>query len=123
MKHLIRFHAFYFLSTLLILGIEMLIALYAHDTIIRPYGGDVLVVMLIYSFVKSFVNTPVLPTAFSVLLLAVAIESLQYIKIVNRLGLQHSTLATVVIGTSFSWLDIASYVLGIAVVVVFEKVR
>jgi Protein of unknown function (DUF2809) len=121
MKCYFTFNKKYFALTILLLGIEILIAKYMHDDIIRPYGGDVLVVILIYCFVKSFWHAPVWPTALSVLLFAFVIEGLQYVKIVNILGLQHNKIASVVIGTSFAWMDIVCYIMGIAIVLGGER--
>jgi len=87
MKNNIKFNWYYFVLTILLLGLEILIALFVHDGIIRPYIGDLLVVILIYCFVKSFVNTPVFMTAVSVLLFSYTVEILQYLKITNVLGL------------------------------------
>jgi uncharacterized membrane protein YfcA len=61
---LVKFNKTYFALAMLIFGIEILIAKFAHDQIIRPYIGDLLVVILIYCFVKSFLDTPVFKTAF-----------------------------------------------------------
>ena len=36
--------------------IEVLIALYVRDSIIRPYVGDFLVVIMLYCFVRAFVK-------------------------------------------------------------------
>ena len=87
MKNNIKFNWYYFVLTILLLGLEILIALFVHDGIIRPYIGDLLVVILIYCFVKSFVNTPVFMTAVLVLLFSYTVEILQYLKITNVLGL------------------------------------
>jgi len=81
-----------------------------------------LVVMLIYCFVKTFLNTKVFPTAIGVLLFAIGIEGLQYINIVEKLGLQENRLARTVIGASFEWMDILCYVVGILMVLVVEKI-
>ena len=35
--------------------IEVLIAIYVHDAFVRPYIGDVLVVVVIYTFIRIFV--------------------------------------------------------------------
>jgi hypothetical protein len=105
----------------MLFGIEILIAKFAHDPIIRPYVGDLLVSILIYCFVKAFLPTPVLPTALGVLLFSYAIEVMQYFHIVNRLGLQNSKTASTVIGTSFEWIDLIAYTAGIALVLYLEK--
>ena len=62
------FNPKYFFLTVLLFVTEVLIALYLNDGFIRPYFGDFLVVMLIYCFVKSIANLPVIKTAVGVLL-------------------------------------------------------
>jgi len=118
-----RFQKNYFLLTLLLFLIEVLIAAYVHDAIIRPYVGDFLVVILLYCFVKSFWNGPTLVVAISVLLFSYTIEILQYFHWVNLLGLQHSRIATIVLGSSFEWIDLIAYTAGIATVLLIEKFR
>jgi hypothetical protein len=111
----------YLLITLLLFLTEVLIALYAHDRIIRPYIGDLLVVILIYCFVKSFLNTPVWPTAIGVLIFSYTIEVLQYFDLVSLLGLHDSRIARIVIGTSFAWADLLAYTVGIVILLFFER--
>ena len=118
---MLKFHKTYFGLTILLFVIEVLIALFVNDRIIRPYIGDVLVVMLIYCFVKTFLNTKVFPTAIGVLLFAIGIETLQYFNIVEKLGLQENRLARTVIGASFEWMDILCYGVGILMVLAVEK--
>jgi len=114
----------YAVAALSLLLIEIAIALFVHDRFVRPYLGDVLVVVLIYCSVKSV--KPSLPwrsTAIAVLLFAFAIEGLQYLKLVRLLGLQHNRLARTIIGTDFAWADMWCYVAGIALVWWIEVVR
>ncbi len=115
------FNKNYFIITILLFLVEIFIALYVHDNFIRPYVGDFLVVILIYCFLKSFLHIPVIPTAISVLLFSYCVETLQYFQLVKKLGLQHSKLARIVIGTSFEWIDIIAYTLGIAFVIYIES--
>jgi hypothetical protein len=103
--------------------IEVLIALFLHDRIIRPYVGDFLVVILIYCFIRSFISARVLPTAIGVLIFAYAIESLQYLDLIGRLGLRESRFANVILGNYFEWIDIVAYTLGIVTVLLVEKLR
>lgn len=79
-----KFQPIIFSLSVIIFGIEVLIATFAHDKIIRPYVGDLLVVILIYCFVKAFLNTPVLNTAIAVLLFAYMVEVLQFFNLINR---------------------------------------
>jgi hypothetical protein len=119
----IGFRKKYFIPALILLIVEILIALYVHDAIIRPYIGDYLVVILLYCLLQSFINAPVVPAAIIVLIFSFVIETLQYFKIVEVLGLQHSTLARVIIGTSFHWIDLVMYALGIVTVLLIEHSR
>ncbi len=120
---MLSFNKIYFLLALLLLLTEVLIGLYLHDALIRPYGGDFLVVILLYCVVKSFANTSIFTTAFCVLLFAYAVEISQYFHLVNLLGLQNSSLAVMLMGTSFSFTDMLIYTLGMLLVIVIENIR
>jgi hypothetical protein len=120
---MITFNKNYFALATLIFIIEVLIALFVSDSFVRPYLGDVLVVILIYCFIKSFLRLSVLSLAMGVLVLAFTIETLQYFKIVEKLGLGKSQIARTVIGTSFAWADLLAYVVGIAIVLGVEHYR
>ena len=117
----LRFHKTYFLLFVLIFITEVLIALYVRDAIIRPYIGDVLVVILIYCFVKAFFNFRTLPVAIGVLLFAFLVETLQYFRFIEAVGLQDVKLARVVIGTSFAWMDIWCYIAGFVIILLGER--
>lgn len=99
----------------------MLIALYVHDKFIRPYVGDALVVILLYCLLKSFVKIKPFTAAFIVLTFAILIEIGQYFQLVKILGLSENKLASVVIGTSFSWEDILAYLAGTIFILLFDK--
>jgi len=113
----------YFILSILLFITEVLIALFAHDDIIRPYVGDFLVVILLYCLVKSVIDLPVTTTAIFVLLFSYVVETLQYFNIVQHLGLAHSSLANIIIGNFFTWIDILAYTLGILLVLVLEKLK
>jgi hypothetical protein len=118
-----QFNKRYFLLALLLFVVEVLIALYVHDAIVRPYIGDVLVVILLYCFVRSFFRTSVVQTAIAVLLFSYLIETLQYFQIGHRLGLEHSPVAMTIIGNYFQWIDLVAYTFGIAIVLFIETRR
>ncbi len=105
----------------MIFTIEVLIALFVHDDFIRPYFGDVLVVILMYCFIKSFLNLPVFSVAVFVLAFAFLIEILQGCNIVTKIGLEKSKLANVVLGNSFSWIDFLTYIVGFLIIIVTEN--
>jgi hypothetical protein len=116
-----RFNWLYFILTILLFATEVLIAIYLHDGFIRPYVGDFLVVILLYCFVRSFLQAPVIPVALGVLAFSYLVETLQYFNVVELLGLGHSRIANIVIGNYFTWTDIVCYTLGIGFTVLLEK--
>ena len=122
-KPYLYFNKYYFGLTVLLFLIEIYIAMYVRDSIIRPYGGDFLVVILIYCAVKSCVEISVPKAALGTLVFAFAVEFAQYFQIVNILGLGDSHFANVIIGNSFSVSDLVSYALGILLVFIVERFR
>ncbi len=115
-----QFNRNYFILTILLFLTEIAIAIYVHDDFLRPYFGDFLVVILLYCFVKSFVKVSVLVAASLVLIFSFGIEIAQHFNMVEKLGLQHSKIARVVLGNSFAWMDLLAYVLGILTVIGIE---
>jgi hypothetical protein len=113
----------YFILTVILFAIEALIAAYMHDRFIRPWFGDYLVVMLIYCFIRSFIAAHVKPVALFVLLIAYGIEIAQYYNLLSFLGLQHSTIANLILGNLFSWTDMLAYSLGVITIILVEKYR
>ena len=102
----------YFVATIVIFLIELLIALFVRDAFIRPYVGDMLVVVLVYIFLRIiFPERPRLLPLY-VFLFAAGVEVLQGIRIVELLGLQDSRFFSVLIGTTFDWKDIVCYGVG-----------
>lgn len=118
---MLRFNKTYFLLTILLFCTEVFIALFVHDNFIRPYFGDVLVVILIYCFIQTFFNLSKTKTAIYVLLFAFLVETLQYFNFISFLGLENNRLAKTVIGNSFSFHDLLAYVAGIIIVLGVEK--
>lgn len=119
---MLQFNKTYFTFTVLLFLVETLIALFVHDQFIRPYFGDVLVVILIYCFLKSFLNFSVWTTAIIVFCFSFFVEFSQYLNLISKLGLEHSGIAKAILGNSFSYLDLFAYTTGILVVLIFEKI-
>jgi hypothetical protein len=103
--------SFFFLA-LAMFAIETYIAIYVHDHFVRPYLGDYLVVFLIYWAMRSVLCVSERKLAFAVLLFAYSVETLQYIHIIDRLGISDSKLAQTVIGVGFEWKDMLAYTLA-----------
>lgn len=115
-----KFNLKYFVTCLLLFIAEVLIAVYAHDDFIRPYLGDLLVVIWLYTLIKSFIPNNSLLIANGVLVLSFIIEASQYFKLVEILKVQDQLWAQMILGTSFSWLDILSYIIGYGFIILFE---
>ena len=111
----------YLLATIVLFGIELLIALYVHDRVIRPYVGDVLVVVLLYTFVRIFLPDGVRLLPFYIFLFAAGVELLQFIGIVELLGLSDNRILSVVVGSVFDIKDILCYGIGAVILWVYER--
>lgn len=116
-----RFDRSSFLISIIIFFIEIFIAKFVDDAFIRPYGGDILVVILIYYFVKSFLQVKPFYLVLGVLLFAYMVEVGQYFRMVEVLGLQDYKVMRIVLGTSFSWIDILCYTIGAIICYLIDR--
>lgn len=110
----------YAVATLILLVIEVLIALFVHDQFVRPYLGDVLVVIVIYTLVRTLIpeKCPMLP--LYIFIFAAGVEILQYFHIVSILGLEDNPFFRVLIGSVFDGKDIACYAVGCVILGGYE---
>lgn len=117
------FNRGYFSVAVILFVTEVIIAIYVHDDIVRPYVGDFLVVILIYCFIRTFLRSSTIVIALGTLLFSYLVEALQYLHFVAAIGLKDNELANIVLGNSFAWTDILAYTLGIITVIVTERVK
>ena len=115
------FRKSYFILSVVLFFVEIAIAAFVHDGFVRPYLGDFFVVILIYCFVQAFFPFPVWKTALGVLLFAFLIEWTQYLRLINRLDLNNIKIARLILGSSFEWVDMLVYTLGIVSILLGEK--
>lgn len=113
----------YGIATIILLVIEVLIALYVHDSIIRPYVGDILVVVVIYTFVRIFIPERVAFLPVYIFVFAVGVELLQLINIVDVLGVRDSSFFSVLIGTVFDIKDVICYAVGCLFLCGYEIIK
>ena len=104
----------------MILAVEVFIGLFVHDRFVRPFIGDVLVVILIYTFIRIFIPDKVRLLPLYIFIFAVAVEVLQFLKIVEVLGFQDNRFMSTIIGTSFDIRDILCYFVGCAFCGIWE---
>lgn len=113
----------YGVVTVMLFVVELLIALFVHDKFVRPYIGDVLVVVLLYTFVRIFVPERVRLLPLYIFLFAAGVEVLQYFRIAEVLGLSDNRVLSVVIGSVFDVKDIVCYGVGCGIMGVYEVVK
>ncbi len=113
---------FYFLMTVILFLTEVFIAIYVHDNFIRPYIGDVLVVIVIYMFLRIIIPDKIKLLPLYVFIFAVFVEIMQYINIVQILGLESNKILSIAIGSSFDLKDILCYAVGCGIMGVYEYV-
>lgn len=111
---------FYLIAFLTLVAVEVLIALFVNDGFVRPYVGDVIVVMVIFCFVRIFIpnKVPLLP--LYVFLFSLAVEIGQYFDFVALLGLEQNRFLSVLLGRTFSLSDILCYAVGCALCAIGE---
>ena len=111
----------YGLAALLILVIEVLIALFVRDRFIRPYGGDILVTLLICCVIRVILPRGYrLPMGGGVLAFAILVEIGQYFDFVALMGLGNSRFFRILLGSTFSPADIVCYGVGCALFALLE---
>ena len=113
----------YAVATLFLLLIEVIIALYVHDDYIRPYVGDVLVVIVIYTFIRIIVPEKCKLIPLILFVFAAGVELLQLANIVEILGVADNKFLKILIGSVFDIKDIVCYAVGCVILCMYEWVR
>ena len=103
--------------------IEAIIAVFIHDNFIRPYIGDVLVVVLIYCLIKTFVRNEIRLLPLYIFVFAALVEVGQYFNLAKLLGLSDYAIARVIIGSTFDIMDIACYLAGCTGLFLYEMIK
>ena len=113
----------YLIAALLLFAVEVLIALFVRDGLVRPYVGDVLAVALVYAGVRGFTPLGLVPALAAALAIAAAVEVAQALHLLDAIGLGGNVVARTVLGGVFDWADLAAYCAGAAIIVLVEQVR
>lgn len=110
----------YILLSIVLFLAEVLIGAFAHGWL-RKYFGDVLVIILMYTMVRSVLprirRCGLLPTLL--LIFCQIVEGLQAWGFVDKMGITNHLLR-ILIGTSFSWIDVLCYGIGFVPLLVWE---
>lgn len=117
-----KFSFKYFLIAIVIFLIEVLIATKLKDWFfVRAYLGDVFVVMLMYYFIKSFFDFEPVKLIIGIFIFSCLIELLQYFHFGELLGFKDNRLMMIILGNSFSWIDILCYFAGCVILFLIES--
>lgn len=118
----LKFSLKYLFLTIFIFLIEVLIATALKDIFfVRAYLGDVIVVILLYTFVKSFLTVNNQKLILGIFIFSCMVEFAQYFNIAEKLGFQPGSLMYIIIGNSFSWIDILCYAVGCLMLYLWVK--
>lgn len=110
----------YVAAFIVLLIIEVIIGLYVNDAFIRPYIGDVLVVILMYTFIRGIVQKHIKYLAAYLFVFSVIVELAQYYRIIDILHLQNNKMISTIIGSSFDMKDILCYLIGAVILIIWE---
>ncbi len=103
--------------------VEVLIAMFVHDEWVRPYGGDIIIIFVIYAFIRMLLPHGLVSLPIVILLFACLAEGLQYINIVEKLGLGDIEFFNVLLGTVGDVKDIICYAVGCLILIIYEIIR
>lgn len=116
-----KLNKFYLILFCLLFIIEALIAIYIKKGFIRHVFGDYLVAIMLYYFIRSFINYKPIYIAFLTLFIAYLVEFSQFINITDILNIEKNTITNLILGTTFSIHDLIAYTLGFLTLLLIEN--
>lgn len=120
----LKFNTGYFLLTIFFFLVEVFIAVKLEDIFfVRAYLGDVIVVILLFTLVRSFIKIHNQKFILGIFAFSCLVELGQYFSIAERLGFPEGSLMYIIIGNSFSWVDILCYAAGCVLLYLFVKIQ
>lgn len=116
-----RFSTRYATAFVLLLLVETAIALWVHDSFVRPYLGDSLAIVALYCLVRSVFAVSQRTALVGTFVFACCLELGQSVQLVDRLGVGDNHVMRVVLGTVYSPYDLVAYAAGVLLVLVLER--
>ncbi len=116
-----KFNKYHLIAFIVLFAIEVAIAYFLKSGFIRHTVGDFLVVILIYCFFRSFIQTKLLNIAIITLWIAYMTEFLQRTSFLEVIGLKNNPWANLIFGNSFSVQDLIAYTLGVLVIYFIDR--
>ena len=100
-------------------AVEIIIGLYVRDQFVRPYIGDMLVVVLLWALVRMIIPFRAVWLSGAIYVFAVLVELSQMIPLVDFLEIENR-LIRVLMGTSFAVGDLFAYAAGCIVTAIVD---
>lgn len=111
----------YLIAFIILFLNEVGIALFINDRIIRPYIGDILVIIIMYTFIRSFIKKPIRFLPIYLFIFAAFVEVIQYFNILEVMGLQNIKILSIIFGSTFDVQDILCYLIGSIILIIWEN--
>ena len=109
------------LIAIFIFIVEVLIATKLKNIFfVRAYLGDVFVVMLMYYFITAFFDFNSKKLIVGIFIFSCLIEFAQYFHFGELMGFKDNRIVMIMLGNSFSWLDILCYFAGCVILYLIE---
>ncbi|WP_293659447.1 ribosomal maturation YjgA family protein [Anaeromicrobium sp.] len=118
-----RINMKYIFAFVILFVTEFSIAIFVKDTIIRPYIGDVLVVILMYTLIRGLIPKSIKHLPLYLFLFALSVELAQYFRVVDILSLQDNKVISTIIGATFDTIDILCYLIGTVILIIWERIE
>lgn len=100
------------LSGLCLIVCYIIVKSFSGNPIIRGFLGDIVIVLLIYNFLKGIKDFNSKKLVIFTLMLSYITEFLQYLQISKYLGLENNQAAQLIIGSVFDPFDLLAYTIG-----------
>ncbi len=111
------------ISAITLFGIEFFIATkLAHHHFIRGYGGDFLVVILLYAIVQAIRPMKPIVAGVGLMIFSTSVEFIQMIDPAKLLGFAKGSAGEIIMGSTFSVEDILMYLGGITTIVIIDSI-
>lgn len=104
-----------------LLSVEVMIGKFGGG-FVRDYVGDVLVIPLIYCFIRIFYVRPAVWLPATVGGLGILAEVIQYFHFCEVFGIDRSSILGIMLGSVADWRDVACYVVGVALIYAAELI-
>ncbi|MHB8064693.1 MAG: ribosomal maturation YjgA family protein [Ruminiclostridium sp.] len=111
---------YFSLSFLCFIACVFIVKLFKDNQFIRGFIGDIIVISLIYFFIKILYDFNALKLTVFTLVIAFITEFIQLLKLTALLGIENSTLARLILGSVFDPYDLIAYTIGAFLVYIID---